>query len=101
MKILFTLALLSFVALAGAAFAITRHIRRNAANAAHPGTDADLTQALETRLTTLVPNSNDDRSPSGESSTQQDFSYFNKEQPDKPYPAMHYPETPDAPRTPS
>ena len=100
MKILFTLAMFSFAALAWAAFAITRHIRKNAASAGRPAADAELTQALEDRLTTLVQNSNDDRTSNSESSGQQDFSYFNKDLPEKPYSGMHYPETPDAPRTP-
>jgi hypothetical protein len=51
MKILYIVALLSFAALAGVAYAITRHVRKNAAAAkTNPAKDLELSNALDARL---------------------------------------------------
>ncbi len=101
MKILFIIALLSFAALAGAAFAITRHIRKNskAVTAAEPRSeDVD---AMTQRLTAVARPAAEDRSSTGMSSGQRDFAYFNRDAPEKPeraYSDIPYPETADRPR---
>lgn len=71
MKILFALAVISFAALAWAAFAIARHIRKSTAVAAN---------ASETSLV-VEPSPTGDLSRSG---TPQDFHYFNKEASEAP-----------------
>ena len=76
MKILFIIALLSFAALAGAAYAITRHIRKNAATHRNDVVESDLSEALEARLSD-ISRSNIEARPQG--SGQHDFSYFNKD----------------------
>ncbi len=54
MKIMYIVALLSFAALAGAAYAISRHIRKNAAAAqTNPARELEMSQALDVRLTDL------------------------------------------------
>jgi hypothetical protein len=55
MKILYTIAVFSFLALVWAAFAISRHIRKNSATPARePVQDPDLTEAIDRRLAGLV-----------------------------------------------
>ena len=52
MKIMYIVVLLSFAALAGAAYAITRHIRKNAAaSQGNPARELEMSQALDVRLT--------------------------------------------------
>ena len=53
MKIMYIIALLSFAALAWAAFAITQHVRKNAAAKVPPPTDEAMVQALDVRLNDL------------------------------------------------
>jgi hypothetical protein len=92
MKILFVIALVSFVALAGAAIAITRHVRKNANNAADAPPDQEMSDAIDLRL-------NDIARPEARApvkSSQTDFSYFTKETPEDPLPET--PERPQAPR---
>lgn len=108
MKILVIIAFISFAALAGAAFAIVRHIRKNAAEAALAPSDATLDQALASRLSNLTRNA----SPvppavaavTPPANAEHDFSYFNKELPEtpvpeEPFPEMHDPEATERPRT--
>jgi hypothetical protein len=79
MKILYIVAVVSFLALAGAALAIARHIRKGAAKAANPAADIALAEAIDLRLNDLARPSRDLRP-----ATPQDFSYFNKEAPSRP-----------------
>jgi hypothetical protein len=88
MKILYILAVLSFLALGFAAIAIARHIRKGAARAANPHADNELSDAIDLRLHDLVRPARDPRPAA------QDFSYFNKEAP-----ARLPTETPDHSKT--
>ena len=54
MKIMYIIALVSFFALAGAAVAITRHVRKNARRAETPGSGLGDSKALEDRLTDVA-----------------------------------------------
>jgi hypothetical protein len=81
MKILYILAVFSFVVLAGAVLAITRHVRKGAAKIANPAADNELSEAIDLRLHDLArPSSGQRAAPPA----QQDFSYFNKEAPARP-----------------
>ena len=73
MKILFILAVLSFAALAWAAFAITRHIRNSAAKAGAPSaSENEIDEAIENRLTNLARPSGEYRIPTIQRSGQRD-----------------------------
>ena len=101
MKILFIIALLSFAALAGAAVAITRHIRKNSKAAAAADPRSEDTDAITQRLTAVSRPAAEDRSASGASSGQRDFAYFNRDVPEKPeraYSDIPYSDTADRPR---
>ncbi len=80
MKILFAIAVVSFAALVWAALAIVRHVRKNSARAAaQPGADAELSEALDIRLSELSRQPSRQRSEVAASDKQQDFSYFNRD----------------------
>jgi hypothetical protein len=80
MKILFCIAVLSFAALVWAALAIVRHVRKNSARtAAQPAADAELSEALDVRLSEIVRQSAASRVPPATSAGQQDFAYFNRD----------------------
>ncbi len=78
MKILYILALLSFAALAWAAFAIARHIRKGAAKSTVEGHESDLSHALEARLNDIAKRT-DDPTASARPTEEQNFSYFNRD----------------------
>jgi len=81
MKILFAIAVLSFAALVWAALAIVRHVRRNSARAAaQPVADAEMSEAIDLRLSELAPQPPRPRAAAAAASdSQQDFSYFNRD----------------------
>ena len=73
MKVMFIITLLSFAALAGAAFAIFRRIRKRTAVQSSGSSEAELSQAIEERLSGLSKIS--DRK-----ADHNDLAYRNKEQ---------------------
>jgi hypothetical protein len=79
MKILFTIAVLSFAALVWAAVAIARHVRRSSARtAAQPASNAALSEAIDARLSELAGQPSKPRA-AATADTEQDFSYFNRD----------------------
>jgi hypothetical protein len=88
MKILFVIALVSFVALAWAAIAITRHVRKNAKSTTGEPPDQETAKAIDLRLNYIAR----PEGPAPVKSIQTGFSYFNKTSEDPS------PETPQRPR---
>ena len=80
MKIMYIITLLSFAVLAGAIFAIVRHIRKGAAAPPSDKAEAASSQALEARLSGLSRiRSTAPVSPAATPADPQDFSYFGKD----------------------
>jgi hypothetical protein len=86
MKILYIAALVSFAALAWAAFAIMRHVRKGADRAKSEAGLADMHQAIESRLSSVVHHADE---PQGQPQpvAEQNFAYFNKDSADEIYPS--------------
>ncbi len=79
MKILFAIAVFSFAALVWAGLAIVRHVRKSSARAARqPAADAELSEAIDLRLTEITRSRSGQR-PAVADEVQQDFSYFNRD----------------------
>ena len=80
MKILFAIAVLSFAALVWAALAIVRHVRRNSARAAaQPAAEAEMSEAIDIRLSELSRQPTRQHAAAASANAQHEFSYFNRD----------------------
>jgi diaminopimelate decarboxylase len=86
MKILYIAALVSFAALACAALAIMRHVRKGADAAKSEASLADMHQAIESRLSSVVHHA-DEPEEQTQQVAEQNFAYFNKDSADEIYPS--------------
>jgi hypothetical protein len=86
MKILYIVALVSFVALTWAAFAMTRYIRKGASAAKSEASELEMHQAIEARLSSIAKHP-DQKHEEPQLSNEQSFAYFNKDSSDKIYTA--------------
>lgn len=79
MKVLYIVALFSFLVLAWAVYAITRHVRRNAAQELPQMQDPELTEAIDLRLSGLTQPARD--APTAKSATMSttEFSYTRRD----------------------
>jgi hypothetical protein len=99
MKILFAIAVFSFAALVWVAFAIMRHVRKNSAKAAFsPAAEAEMSQAIDVRLSSLARTPPvGQRTPLVSEEAQHDRAYFDKQTASAPHDRTHYPEPPAKP----
>jgi len=100
MKILFIIALLSFAALAWAALAIRRHIRRNAADNKPPTPDSQTSEAINARLRGISRQPGDELTSTPRTSGKPDPLNFDEDHGNQIHPTNSKSGSPERPEAP-